>query len=84
MSKLIYKILNPWNTVLLEKLVIAEAFRGKDKVIPISALKVYWGMRNDLFLTSSLDGGLVVDFMPQSHFSWRMNPPVLLKFHTCY
>jgi len=40
MSKLIYKILTPWNTVLLEKLVIAEAFRGKDKVIPVSALKM--------------------------------------------
>jgi hypothetical protein len=39
MSKLVYKILTPWNTVLLEKLVIAEGFRGKDKVIPISALK---------------------------------------------
>jgi len=27
-------------------------------------------MRDDLFLTSSL----VVNFMPQSHYSWRMNP----------
>jgi len=34
-----YKILIPWNTVL-EKLVIAEAFGGKDKVIPVSALKM--------------------------------------------
>jgi hypothetical protein len=38
MSKLVYKILTSWNTVLLEKLVIAEAFRGKDTVIPVSAL----------------------------------------------
>jgi hypothetical protein len=34
-----YKILTPWNTVLLEKLVIAEAFTGKDKVIPVFAVK---------------------------------------------
>jgi len=35
-----YKISIPWNTVLLEKPVIAEAFRGEDKVIPVSALKM--------------------------------------------
>jgi hypothetical protein len=40
MSKLMYKILTPWNTVLLEKLIIAEEFRSKDKGIPFSALKV--------------------------------------------
>jgi hypothetical protein len=35
-----YKILTPWNTVLLEELIIAEIFRGKDKVVPVPAVKV--------------------------------------------
>jgi hypothetical protein len=40
MSRLVYKILTSWSTVLLEKLIIAEAFRGKGKVIPVSAVKM--------------------------------------------
>jgi hypothetical protein len=34
------KILTPWSTVLLEELVIAEIFRGKNKVVPVPAVKM--------------------------------------------